>query len=444
MFHSHVSRLRLKLTANMPCLMALMVCFSIALVNSNVSAQKKFAPRVLKTIAPEIDGRDVHSLPMVMPGLEVSKFDANYVPKPETLYGQTRNTVFHRDVFQHEFSFLPLRQLNVTASDLDGRIRDKNIWYLYYRVRNVGAYVNHKKVVDPKHGHVEMVAQYDPDDVDPNVMSTRFFGSFELRGWVQDTETGMYTEKSYSSVSSAEITRLIQMEEDPGRTLMNNVQMMQTRLERYPPESEEGGKWAVAIWYNVDPSLDFVSVKIGGLTNAYRMELNDDKSIKQNRKMLQLNFWRPGDGVAEAKDPIVYGIPLVDNDTQQIDIAKRYHLPGPVIQGELVDPGSLRTKLIFETDAELDPNEFDSAVAAQMQQGNIPESVLQAFSNAGYPLDEGASVESTVPFFEWVVKGKSNGEDIQVNVKLHPEFWEKKVTGGIRFIKRLDHLWTYE
>ena len=48
---------------------------------------------------------------------------------------------------------------------------------------------------------------------------------------------------------------------------------------------------------DVDPNIDFVSVYIKGLTNAFRLGRSTDDPSKL--KTLQLNFWRPGDTVAE-------------------------------------------------------------------------------------------------------------------------------------------------
>jgi len=429
--------------------LVLAACCVAALFTTSAQAQKSFAPGVLKVIKPVINGRDAHSLPMALPGIsqdyidQAEKTQWHTVDDTETLRGQTRSIIFHRDIWQHEFSFLPLRQLNVTASNLSGEVRERNIWYLVFRVRNVGANVSHERIEDPKYGTIDYEPQQNVEKLDPITLSDRFFGSFQLSGWVQDAETGEYREITYSDRVSPQINKIVRAEEDPGQPLLDKIQLAQSILERYPESSDEGGTWGVALWYNVNPALDFVSLKISGLTNAYRMEINPDQSITFENKKLQLNFYRPGDGIDQADDKIVYGIPLTDNPREQMEIARRYHLPGPVIMGEILDPESLRSKLIFETDAGLN-EDFDSTVAETLDQGQIPDGVTAGFVNAGFNLGGDAQLKTTVPGQQWVINDTVDGKPRTFVIKLQPQFWEKDIDGGIRFIKSLDYLWVYE
>ena len=73
----------------------------------------------------------------------------------------------------------------------------------------------------------------------------------------------------------------------------------------------------MAIWEDIDPEIDYLSVHVGGLTNAYRwkdapqgFQEGDPpgKGRKFFRKTLQLNFWRPGDAVAENEREIRFGV----------------------------------------------------------------------------------------------------------------------------------------
>ena len=86
------------------------------------------------------------------------------------------------------------------------------------------------------------------------------------------------------------------------------------------PEVGRGaqGIWGVATWEDVDPAIDFFSVFVGGLSNAlkwhdpsgaYQTGDLPGKGRKFLRKTLQLNFWRPGDDLAENEREIRYGIP---------------------------------------------------------------------------------------------------------------------------------------
>ncbi|MGI9516392.1 MAG: hypothetical protein ACR2NP_05080 [Pirellulaceae bacterium] len=423
------------------------ICLGVCL-SGDAIAQREFAPGVLKVIEPKIDGRDAATLPMPLPGLEGDLAPENYVPnfpaRTETLYGQTRQIIFYRDVWQHEFAFLGLRQMKVSATDENGQVVERDVWYLPYRIRNVGAAITHTPVTDPNTGRVDYVPNTETGQPADYTLSNRFFGRFTLHGWIEDAETGMYTEVVYADQVSPGIVQMIQDEEDPGRPLIDKVKLTQQILQRVPADSSEGGVWSVAVWYNVDPSIDFVSVRVTGLTNAYRIVVNPDGSLDFRYKTLQLNFWRPGDGVQQDQDKTVFGIPLTDDPLRQIEIARKYRLPGPVIRGEILDQDTLRATLIFETDADLDQITFESGVAKQLDAGQIPDTVSSAFDNAGITLGDDASLTRTVSGQQWTVNDTWEGVPRIFVIKLQPDFWEKSGETGIRFIRSIDSLWIYE
>lgn len=410
----------------------------------SAQAQRKLAPGVLKVIEPQIDIRDTHSLPMALPGLDVENYDPATFSKAETLFAQTRQVVFFRDIHHLEFAFLPLRQMKVTARDENGEPRERIVWYLVYRIRNTGAAVSYKEFDDPRFGHIDRDIDLQPTEIDESVLPGRFFGNLVLGGWAFDPENNAYAWNEYDSQVVPKLHQIIAREEDPDQEYLDLIEMAQHVFEPVAPENESGGKWGIALWYNVDPSLDFVTLKVRGLTNAYRLEHNPDGSIDQKYRTLQLNFYRPGDGLQEARDPIIYGIPLTDSPTDQAEIATRYQLPGPVIRGEYVNQDNLRTSVLFESDAEINPRNFESAVAAQLDSGNIPENVSEGFSFAGTPLGGDAKVTTDVQGLKWTVEDTWEGKARKFVIRLYPEFWEKTTDGQIRLIKRLDYLWVYE
>jgi hypothetical protein len=78
------------------------------------------------------------------------------------------------------------------------------------------------------------------------------------------------------------------------------------------------GAWGVVMWEGVDPTIDFFSVYVGGLTNAYRWQDASEqfqagdppgKGRTFEQKTLQLNFWRPGDQYEESEREIRFGVP---------------------------------------------------------------------------------------------------------------------------------------
>src|SRR5690606_1259012 len=77
------------------------------------------------------------------------------------------------------------------------------------------------------------------------------------------------------------------------------------------------GVWGVAMWEDIDPNIDFFSIYVGGLTNAYdwadppgAFQAGDPpgKGRRFTQKMLQLNFWRPGDEHLEHEREIRFGV----------------------------------------------------------------------------------------------------------------------------------------
>jgi hypothetical protein len=85
--------------------------------------------------------------------------------------------------------------------------------------------------------------------------------------------------------------------------------------------------WGVATWADVDPRIDFFSVYVGGLTNAYRWEDAaggykpgdpPGRGREFARKMLQLNFWRPGDELFQSEHEFRYGVPLGKADLYDV------------------------------------------------------------------------------------------------------------------------------
>jgi hypothetical protein len=83
-------------------------------------------------------------------------------------------------------------------------------------------------------------------------------------------------------------------------------------------EREDRSVWGVATWEDLDPRIDFFSVSVQGLTNAYKWidppgAYSAGDAPGTGRVLLQrtlvLNFWRPGDEYNEADRTVHYGIP---------------------------------------------------------------------------------------------------------------------------------------
>ncbi len=391
------------------------------------------APGVLKIIPSSPKARDTYSHPMPVPGLKSTEWDPNFASKKQTLFGQTQGVVLFRDVWQYEIGILGLRQIRIQVTAKDGSKRAKNIWYLVYRIRDVGNGLTfEKKKQDPRFEHIEHKLVSD-SKVQPEKRA--FLPRFSFEAWVR--EDGKYKKAVYRDQVNPKILRLIQQREDPNLPLLDVFGMNTADIPVSKPA--EDGVWGVAIWENVDPRVDFVSVFVSGLTNAYRISNKPDGTLAIKRKTLQLNFWRAGDSVMEVTDAIDYGIPMVDDFQEQIAICERYNLPGPVINGYEVSKTAEQNVMVTECDAQVSLLNLKSPLVPMLDDGKLPEAVIASFAAAHITIPADTTVKTEIKELKWTIDVAGTSYVLH----LEPQFWEPKPNGGIRFIKSLDYLWIY-
>lgn len=281
-------------------LFALVVCIAACL---NVSAQE-FAPGVLTTIPPQLDPADsvsVHDLVEIR-SQEKLKWEPKLLSPTRTLYQMAEDAEFRRDVWCLEFSFKPLRMLAVDLPQPSGRMQRKLVWYMVYRVRNTGAGISPKQNDD---GTYTTVAQ--------SMGPQRFTPQFMLTSFDRDRQ-GEPVRKSYLDRIMPTAVVAIARRELPEGQLLNSVEISERLLE---PEAGRaiGGLWGVATWEDIDPAMDFFGIFVSGLTNAYEWEDSAQFAAGAapgtgrtfTRKMLQLNFWRPGDAYDENETEFRFG-----------------------------------------------------------------------------------------------------------------------------------------
>lgn len=268
---------------------------------------REFAPGVLTTIPPELlpdETVSTHDLVEVRSNPNL-RWSPEFLSESRTLYGMSEDVKFRREVWGLEFSFKPLRMMYVDVPQPDGKMQRKLIWYLVYRVKNTGAVLKPVKQPDGtytaeprKSGPVEFVPQFVLEAQDR-------------------TDTGEPITKSYLDRIIPAADEAIRQRETPGRQLLNSAQIAAQPIPVSNARSDQG-VWGVATWEDVDPRIDFLSVYVGGLTNAYRWEDPagayqpgdpPGKGRRFFRKTLQLNFWRPGDELSEHESEIRYGVP---------------------------------------------------------------------------------------------------------------------------------------
>lgn len=276
----------------------------------------QLAPGVLTVIPPA--PREGETFTGPLPIVELMAEQANldwtptYYPKSETLLEMAKKVTFRREIWNLEFAFKPLRMIEIDVPQPTGRMQRKLIWYMVYRVRYLGYELNPKAEQD-QWGHTTF-----PATEPVNRQSRRFFPSFVLKS--------QEFNKSYLDRVIPAAMEPIRRREMPPAPLHDSVQITSVDVPLSDGRIDQG-VWGVVTWEDVDPRIDYLSVFVQGLTNAFQFEDVPGAYTKGDppgtgrtflTKTLQLNFWRPGDTKYENEKEIRFGIP-VDPDMEEQD-----------------------------------------------------------------------------------------------------------------------------
>ena len=285
---------------------------------------RTLAPGVLTVIPPDHQKRETFSGPQpiveIVQGMSDLDWTPHYDPKSYTILEKARNVIFRRNVWSLEFAFKPARMIHVDVPQPSGKMQRKLIWYMVYRVRNTG-YALQPQPSQDRWQHTLYKVQ------PVNYQTRRFFPHCVLYSHEYKKE---YLDRIIPAAQAA-----VQRRENPGVKLYNSVEitkvaipLSQGRLSR--------SVWGVVTWEDIDPRIDYFSVFIRGLTNAF--EFDDPEGAYKpgdapgtgrvfRFKNLQLNFWRPGDSVLEHEREIQFGVPIDANAALQQQILERYDMP---------------------------------------------------------------------------------------------------------------------
>lgn len=234
--------------------------------------------------------------------------------KSNTLYEMAKTTTFRRmtpspigtraNVWNLEISFKPMRMIavDIPSPGMQTFVR-KNIRYMLYKVRNPGYHINPTPKVDEQGNTIYPVERVNH--------SVRFFPTFVLES--RNTNPP----KAYLDRVIPVAQQAIQSREKPPMPLRNSVEIGQVDIQ-VSTADKDNSVWGVAMWEDVDGRLDYFSVFVQGLSNAYKFEdpagalKPGDPPLTGRRyiyKTLQLNFWRPGDEFHEHEEEIRFGTP---------------------------------------------------------------------------------------------------------------------------------------
>lgn len=286
----------------------------------------RFAPGTVRVIPPQPTAEETFSGPLELSGLlqkhpeiqwsapDFEEGRPHFDPRTRTLVEMAQQVILRREIFCFEFAFKPLRQIYVDVPQPDGTMNRKLIWYMVYRVRYRGGDLRpaaDKDAKQPVYDRIESVG-YE---------SRHFFPMLVL--------ANQATGKEYLDRILPAIKPKIKAREKITTTLHNSVEISSIPIPR-TTDPAAPGVWGVAAWEDVDPNIDFFSVFVYRLTNAFReVESAEGKSVYE-QKVLQLNFYRPGDTVAQIEDQVRFGIPAYTDPEEQQYVLEQYGLEKPL------------------------------------------------------------------------------------------------------------------
>jgi hypothetical protein len=282
-------------------------------------------PGVLTVIAPLLEEEETVSrisFSKIRREMAFADWSPTFAASTRKLIDRASKSKLRRPVWGLEFTFKPFRQVYVDIPQPTGKMQEKPIWYMIYRVRYLGNEIHPKLDQTVSGSSTFNKFLLERRDVD----ARRFVPQFVLEN---HGSGATYLDQVIPSA----IDEIQKRERLP--VLYNTVEMPGVQI---PVSNAKSGKgiWGVVTWLDVDPRTDFFSIYIQGLTNAYRFVDTGDPQQKKELefKTLQLNFHRPGDTVEEHEGEIRYGIPhnpiqtrithVIEEGDSLSALAKRY------------------------------------------------------------------------------------------------------------------------
>ena len=260
---------------------------TVAPLSTPTVPYRKLAPGVLETVPP------VRQLEET-----VTRHDVTELIAVDAKFNWAQDVPFRHNVWMLNFEFKPVRMIWVDVPGNEGRMQRKLIWYMVYSVTNPG------KVMHPIE---DADKTYTVEAIDTPVRFIPLF-SIEAHNRLQD-ETDGFT-KVYNDKYIPVALGAIRAREDRYRQFRSTVEMPRTEI------AVGETVWGIATWEDIDPRIVWFSVYVEGLTNAYRWKDDaakfaaDGKGYRSMfRKVLKLNFWRPGDEYSLKENQIRLGVP---------------------------------------------------------------------------------------------------------------------------------------
>lgn len=275
--------------------------------NPHNPPRRVFAEGVLTTIPTDLRAEETFTGPEpileILKGAQGLDWTPETLPATRTLKAMAEQVIYRRNIWGLEFSFKPVRMIEVDIPQPTGKMQRKTLWYMVFQIRNNGNPLESTATTFETGDTL-----YEATAATESKSPIRFFPRFILEASDQKKE---YLDRLVPVAMTPIADR-----EMGGTALYDTVSVSRFNV---PVSTEEvdNGIWGVAIWEDIDPNTDYFSIYVQGLTNAYKWtdtpENVDPEKIGAHRqfqtKTLKLNFWRPGDRYNEHEDEIRFGVP---------------------------------------------------------------------------------------------------------------------------------------
>lgn len=275
------------------------------------------APSVFTTIPPQPGNGETFTGPLTLP-IAAPQWDPYSIAKSQTLNALRTKVILRRPVWNLEFSFKPLRMISVDVPASPTTVERRLIWYMVYRIR----YLGNDLQASPRETRFGGVTYPAIEKVQGG--PHRFFPRFVLK------ESQELDKEYMDRVIPAALEPIRRREfkgrrtENPSGRLYDSVEISTVPIELSTPENDKS-VWGVVTWENIDPRIDFFSIYIQGLSNAFKMEVGPNGAPgKMTHKTLKLNFSRPGDSLEETEREIRFGIPVTPQPRDQAAMNAKY------------------------------------------------------------------------------------------------------------------------
>ena len=307
---------------------------------------------VLHVIAPAaLEGEtfsEPYELHEIRKGLADLDYTPNFESKATTVYERAKDATLRRTIWSLEYSFKPVRMVMVDVPQPEGRMKKKLIWYMLYRVRNLGGHLEPvpqpaqseevrtktaanevddkgKKLAEKESSRFKVFDSKPIDELPKEAFpQILFFPTISLVSHELDKE---YLDRVVPAALP-----VIAKRERVGKQIYDSVTICRQKIE-VTTADKDNSVWGVATWEGIDPRTDFFSIYVQGLTNAYKFADQPDdykpgdkpgKGRSFTRKTLVLHFWRPGDTIAENENEIEYGMPVEEEPATQKEVNAKY------------------------------------------------------------------------------------------------------------------------